>query len=140
MSLMQKDLHDNLKLSVALENQLIDADDDFVGEIIDVQGFESLELVVHAGDLTDGDYEFTLFESDEDDMSGATEVNAVEGADDLIGSAPVFADTDSQTVQKFGYKGSKRYVQLGLTSANTTDGGQFSALAIQGSARNAPVE
>jgi hypothetical protein len=132
---MQKDLHDNLKISVALEAQLIDADDDFDGEIIDVQSFESLEFAVQAGGIDDGTFDATLFESDADDMTGATEVAAA----DLFGSLPSFDDGDSNTVQKFGYRGSKRYVRLRVTSDSTTDGGTIGALAIQGAARNAPV-
>lgn len=131
----QKDLHDNLRLSVALETQTIDSDTDTDGEIIDVQGFESLEVAFQAGELTDGDFECLLMESNADDMTGATEVAAA----DLIGSAPTFDDTESHEVKSVGYKGSKRYIRPRVTSTNTDDGGVMGAMAVQGSARNSPV-
>jgi len=135
MSMNQKDLHHNLSLSLGLETQTIDSDTDTDGEIIDTQGFESHEFVFQTGDITDGDFECLLLESDDDAMAGATEVAAA----DLIGDAPTFDDTEGQTVKSVGYKGSKRYVQPRVTTTNTTDGGVIGALAIQGSARNAPV-
>jgi hypothetical protein len=135
MSLSQKDMHHNLKIGVGIESQLIDSDDDFDGEILDVQGFESLEVAFQTGELADGDFDCLLFESDDDGMAGATEVDAA----DLIGSAPSFDDSESNTVKSVGYKGSKRFVRPRVTSSNTTDGGIVGALALQGSARNAPV-
>jgi hypothetical protein len=135
MSLGQKDLHNNLKVSVALESQTIDSDTNTDGEIIDVQGFGSLEIVFQTGDLADGAFACHLYHGDDDGLSDAALVLAA----DLIGSEPSFDDSEFQTVKSVGYKGAKRYVRARVVSTSTTDGGVLSALAIQGSARNAPV-
>jgi hypothetical protein len=85
-------------------------------------------------------------ESDEVDEENAlvdpAVVNAIEGADDLLGTLPVLQNDDgddSGLTKKVGYKGSKRYLRFDVVSTATTDGGIVGALAVQDSARNAPV-
>ncbi len=131
----QKDIHDNAKISPALEPQVIDSDTNTDGEILDVQGFDSLEIAVQTGELADGAFACALYHGDDDALGDAALVLAA----DLIGDAPAFDDTESNTAKKVGYKGAKRYVRLRVASTGTTDGGILSAMAVQGAARNAPV-
>jgi hypothetical protein len=129
----QVDLHNNIRVSVALEPQTIDADTTTVGEIIDRQGFASLEFVVFAGTLADGTFTAALTEGDADDLSDGTTV----AAGDLLGSLPVV--DESGEIKRVGYRGTKRYVRLSVVSTSTTDGGPLGATAVQSGARNNPV-
>ncbi len=130
-----KDLHNNIKVSTVLAPAIIDSDTTTEGEIIDTQGFESLEFVLQTGELTDGAFAAVLNDSDADDMTG----EAVVAAAGLIGSLPDFDDSEGDTVKRVGYRGSKRYVRLDVVSTTTTDGGLVGAIAIQSNPRNAPV-
>lgn len=138
-----RDLHNNIKVSTALAPVTIDSDTTTEGEVIDRQGFESLEVVLQAGALTDGTFTVALAEADEIDESGDLVDESVVSAEDLIGSLPVLlsdGETDnSGGVAKVGYRGSKRYIRADVVSTDTTDGGILGALVIQGDARNNPV-
>jgi hypothetical protein len=142
MSSGQKDLHDNIKASTALEAQVIDSDTTTEGEVIDTQGFESLEFLMSAGELADGVFTAVLMESDEVDESDELVDPTSVDAGDRLGDLPVLQNDDgddSGLTKKVGYIGGKRYVRLDVASTGTTDGGIINAIAAQGSARNAPV-
>jgi hypothetical protein len=129
-----KDLHNNVKLSPALNpGAAITGNATTTSAIIDTQGFESLEFAVQSGLITDGSFACTVYEGDAANMSD----EAV--ATELLGAAPAFAATDDNAVKKVGYRGSKRYVRLKVVQAGATAGGFLAATAVQGHARNAPV-
>jgi hypothetical protein len=137
-----KELHHNIKTSTALAPVTIDTDTTTEGEVIDTQGFGSTEFAISAGVLADGVFTAVLMESNTvdggGDMTSETEVVAA----DLVGDLPSLQNDDgddSGLTKKVGYKGSKRYVRLDIASTGTDDGGLISAIAIQDSARNAPV-
>lgn len=132
-----RDLHNNIRVSTALAAVSIDSDTTTEGEVVDRQGFESLEFVFHAGALTDGTFTLALSESDEidggGDLVGETEV----AEEDLLGSLPALLVGGE--VAKVGYRGSKRYIRADVVSTDTDAGGIVGVLAIQGDARNNPV-
>ena len=132
-----RDLHHNVKLSNALDATAIAANGATDGEIIDTQGFQSLEFAIKSETLTDGTYTPSLTEGDVADLSDGAAV----AAGDLLGTVAgaTFAATDDNKVKKIGDRGLKRYARLTITAAGVTNGGTLSAIAVQGHALTAPV-
>lgn len=130
----QRDLHNHLNQKVALKTRAISTDTTTVGEIIDMQGFESLELLIQAGTLTDGDYTPLVEDGDDSGLSDAAAVSD----DFLLGTEAVakLEAGDDDKVSKIGYIGGKRFVRLSLVSDNTSTGGTLGATAVQGHARH----
>lgn len=105
-------------------------------QIIDRQGYQGDTLFLFAsGAITDGTFTVTVYEGAASDMSDET---AVADAD-LIGTEPVFADTDDNTVKKVAYKGAKRYCRAKAVQSGATTGGFLTCVVVQGSPRYAPV-
>ncbi|MFK5949266.1 MAG: hypothetical protein QM500_10920 [Methylococcales bacterium] len=123
-----KDLQSKIRLAVALAIAVRTASAN--GSGIDLQGFNSAVVVLTPGTITDGTHTPKVQESDDD--STYTDVAAT----DLVGT---LADLTSDTVQKVGYKGNKRYIRVVLTVAGTTTGGIYGALAVRGDADLSPV-
>lgn len=132
-----KDLHNNIKPEVALDITAISTDTTTAGNIIDLQGFGSVEFVILSGTLTDGTYTPLIQEGDD---SGLSDAAAVADAS-LLGTeaAAAFAATDDDTVKRIGYIGNKRYVRLSIVSASTSSGGTLSAISLKGRPADAPV-
>lgn len=140
-----RDLHHNLNARTALAPAAISSDTTSAGEVIDRQGFESLEFLFVAGTLTDGVFTVALAESDTVDESGdLTGENAV-ASTDRLGDLPSLTNDgdavdESGVTKTVGYIGNKRYVRLDVVSTDTDDGGEVGAIAVLGHPRNAPVE
>ena len=132
-----RDLHNNIKVEVALDTSTISTDTITVGNIIDMQGYGSVEFVMQSGALTDGVYTPLIEEGDAANLSDA----AVVAAADLLGTeaAAVFTLTDDNAVNKIGYVGNKRYVRLSIVSAGAITGGMLSAVSVKGSAGDLPI-
>jgi hypothetical protein len=99
------------------------------GTGVDLQGYEAAMAVVYSGALTDGTHTPKLQESDDD--SSYTDVSA----SDVVGT---FANISADAVQRVGYKGSKRYVRVFVTSSGAT-GAIYGAMMILGVPHHAPV-
>ncbi len=103
-----------------------------VGQIIDMQGYDSLTYLIAAGSIADADATFTVLleESNDSGMSGATAV----ADDDLIGTELLagFQYDDDNEPRKLGYKGSRRYTRLTITPVNNASAALISALAVLG--------
>lgn len=101
-----------------------------VSQIIDLQGYRSLEFVILAGSLSDADATFTTLvqHGDAANLSDA----ATPAASDLLGTAAEasFLFSDDDKVFKIGYKGSKRYVRLTITPANNASAALVAAVAV----------
>ena len=100
------------------------------GGAVDTLGFNAAMAVVEFGTVTDGTHTPALNES----ADGST-WNAV-AAGDMLGS---FAAGASNTVQRVGYVGNLRYLQVDLTVAGATTGAVASAVVILGHPASAPV-
>lgn len=135
------DLHNSIKATVALAPQTqTNADTAIVGEIIDTAGFDTLELVIVTGVLTDADATFALTLEHGDDS--ALSDTAVPAAGDLIGTvaACAFTFANDKVTKKIGYRGTKRYVRPTITPTNNNSGAAPVAIvAIQTVARVKPV-
>lgn len=134
-----KDLANSVDVRSAITNQAIGDNNGATGTIIDTQGFESVTFVLQVGTVTDGDYTLDLEEGDD---SGLSDTAAVDNAD-LIGTeagASFSADTDDDKISILGYTGSKRYLRLNITSANTATGvDAIGATCILGHARDTAI-
>lgn len=133
-----RDLHSNIKPLVALSTTAISSNTTTVGEIIDLQSFESLEFIIQSGNLTDGTYT-VLIEEGED--SGLSDASAVDDKD-LLGTEALasFVSSEDNTLKKIGYTGGMRYARLSIISASTSTGGTIGAIAVKGNASHLPVE
>jgi len=133
MKQIYKDLVPEISLNVQALTAAADGD-----SIIDLQGYEGALILVAAGTITDGTlYTFELKEGDESNLSDAA---AVADAD-LVGSEPDFAASEDDSVQAFGYIGSKRYIRVDLktVTGSPSTGGVFGAIVVKGLPRHQPA-
>jgi len=134
---MEFDLHSNIEDRVALVNQAITSNTTTVGIIIDSAGFESLEFLIQAGTVTDGDYALLLEEGDDAALSDAATLSVDLTLGALTGFVP--GGSLGDTAIRVGSIGKDRYHRLSLVSTNVSTGGDFSALAVLGNPHTAPV-
>jgi hypothetical protein len=127
-----RDLHNNVHVKRAISPVVVTDNTPQVSQIIDRQGFESLEFVVQLGTLSDADTTTVVLVEDGDD-SGLSDAAAV--ADEaLLGTEAVAAFTfaDDNEPRKIGYIGGKRYVRLTVTPSNNTGNIPIAAVALLG--------
>lgn len=134
-----RDLHNQIEVRRAISPVSVADNTAQVSQIIDMQGFESLEFLIATGSLADADATFAVLVEDGDD-SGLSD-NAAVGDDELLGteSAAGFQFDDDNEVRKIGYIGSKRYVRLTITPAANTSAGLMSAVAVLSHAGQCPT-
>lgn len=110
-----------------------------VGQIIDRQGFDSLEYIILAGSLADADATFTVL-LEEGEVANLSDAAAVADAD-LLGTEALasFTFAADDKVFKLGYKGHKRYTRLTLTPAANASAALLAAVAILGHPHSAPT-
>jgi len=105
-------------LTVLLESSL---------EIIDTEGFGSLEWIIQSGNIT-GEVSIRLLEGDEFDGSDGVPVSP----EHIIGGIPEFGLDDDNTVKTVGVVSKKRFQQL--IFEDTSGGDTFNAIALLGNA------
>jgi hypothetical protein len=134
-----KDLHNNVHVKRAISPVSVGDTTAQVSQIIDRQGFDSLEFVIAIGSIADADATFTVLleESDASDMTGANAVADV----DLLGTETLagFQFDDDNEVRKLGYIGAKRYLRLTITPVNNASAALLSAVAVLGHPALAPT-
>lgn len=137
----KKDLYSNLGLAHTIAPQFINSNTTITGSEVDLQGYEGALIALHAGTIA-GSSSANIYtpEVQESDSSG-TGFTAVADAD-LIGTEATAVHTGGtdNTLKKIGYKGTKRYIRVVLTTtAFTTAGGYISGSVIKGAAHLAAV-
>jgi len=134
-----RDLHNAVAVRRAISPQSVADNTALVGQIIDRQGFDSLEFAIAAGSIADADATFTVL-VEEGDQANLSDAAAVADAD-LLGTeaAASFQFDDDDAVRKIGYRGAKRYVRLTVTPANNAAAALIAAVAILGHAHQQPV-
>jgi hypothetical protein len=100
------------------------------GSSADLQAFDAATIVFHAGTITDGTH--TPKVQDSSDDSTWTDVAAA----DLVGT---LANITSNSLQRVGYIGSKRYVRAVVTVSSASTGGSYTASVIRGHSIKQPV-
>lgn len=121
----QFDIHSRSSVETALNVQAITTDTTTVGNIIDMQDQQSLELIFIAGAISAG----TLTVKVEHGESATLADAAVVPADYLLGTA-AFTTTDANKSKKVGYVGKSRYVRTSIVSTGTANG-TIGALALK---------
>lgn len=134
-----RDLHNNIAPKRAISPVSVADNTAAVSQIIDMNGYESLEFVILAGSLADADATFTVLVED----GAASNLSDAAAVDDkfLLGTEAqasfVFSSDDK--VFKIGYIGSQRYVRLTVTPANNASAALIAAVAILGHPHNRPT-
>jgi hypothetical protein len=124
MSIQNNDLHSNVTVRrVSGPVAIGTTGTGQVGAIIDRQGFGGVEFLVGYGAVTATNAVFTVTLKEGDVTGTMTSVADADmiGTEALAGvAAAVRADGSTKNVvKKLGYKGGKRYVQLGVKSTVT---------------------
>ncbi|WP_020471474.1 hypothetical protein [Zavarzinella formosa] len=134
-----RDLHNNLLVKRAISSTRVTDNTAQVSQIIDRQGFESVEFVLNIGTVADADATIAclLEEGDNSALSDAGTVSATDTLGTQTAAGFQF-DSDNQ-VRKIGYIGTKRYLRLTLTPANNTGNLDIGALALLFAANGLPV-
>lgn len=131
---MERDLHSNIDELNALNFAAISSNTTTVGNIIDTQGFESVEMIAALGVRTDGTYTLKLEDGDDSGLADAADVAAA----DLLGA--LTAMTASNQVARVGCITKKRYVRLSIVSTGVTTGvAAAGGVAVLGHPKRAPV-
>lgn len=126
-----RDLRSNIKSESSLLPLLRDATAS--GSGVDLRGFESAVVQAHIGTITDGNFLFSVEESDDDST-----YTAVDSAD-LLGSFSAAASASDEAVQEVGYIGSARYIRAVVTvTGSPSTGGTVGATVIKGTPSQAP--
>ena len=127
-----KDRHNTVSESVAFDSATIGSNTTTTGATIDmndVNGFESLEVVVVVSSHTDGDFALSYDESDNGSSWAAA------AADDVLGASSLVADGTG----RLGYVGKKQFARLSIVSTSVTTGATLAAVAVRGDARHNPT-
>lgn len=134
-----RDLHNHLSIQRSISPVIITNNTAQVGEIIDLQGFGSLEYVILTGTLGDANATFTVSveHGDEPDLSDAI---AVPDTEFLGSEADASFDSDADNVtRKIGYVGTRRYNRLTITPADNSGNAPVTAIALLGHAAQQPA-
>lgn len=97
---------------------------------IDLQGFDGSAFVFSVGTVSDGTHTPKMQESD--DNSTWNDVVAVD-------QEGLLSDLTSDSNQRVGYKGTKRYIRGIVTVSGATIGAQIAGLVLRGIPHRAPV-
>ncbi len=134
-----KDLHNNLHVKRAISPVSVADTTAQVSQVIDRQGFDSLEFLILIGAIADADATFTALVEDADasDMSGGAAVTD----ENLLGTEVLagFQFDDDNEVRKIGYIGGKRYVRLTITPVGNASAAVLGAVAVLGHPAVAPT-
>lgn len=151
-----RDLHSHIKAVTHVAAQAITATNT-PAEGVDTKGFESVEFLISVGDVTNianSPQPSWVFKLQESDASGAGFTDVTDSSIVLTGSAKspetapdsstgVFLTIDDAaedaTTYRAGYVGSKRYVRVIATAANTPGSTPYSVVAILSSAALEPT-
>ena len=111
---INKDLHNQVSVGVAIALTAVADGEDVVGAVIDRQGSEGLEIIFQVGAYTDGSVTPLIEESDNN-----SDYTAVAGAN--LTNAEASAALSAAGVSSIGYVGFKRYVRAtAVTAAGST--------------------
>ena len=111
---INKDLHNQVSVGVAIALTAVANGEDVAGVSIDRQGSDGLEFIFQVGAYTDGSVTPLIEESDDD-----SDYTAVADAD--LTNTEASAALTAAGVSKIGYVGFKRYVRAtAVTAAGST--------------------
>ncbi len=134
-----RDLHNNITIAKALETIVVNNDSEGTGEVIDLQGYESAEMIVAVGESLDtlsGSVYFEL-KLQHGDLANGTDMAAV-AVGDVLGDwatggifETIDAPAEDGAVFSVGYIGAKRYIRLFVDVTGThTNGTPIGAVCV----------
>jgi len=132
---MNKDLHNHI--ATCMMREPADFTADATTNLVDLAGFESVDVLVTVGALTgvDGSNYLTVT-LEECDTTVGTSFTTV-ASTDLIGAFTVIDSTSEDSVQqRVGYIGGKRYLRVKLDETGTISAGIIGVTALLGNARH----
>lgn len=134
-----RDLHNNIHPIRAISPVSVADNTAQVSQIIDRQGYDSLEFVILTGSLADADATFGVL-VEHGDAANLSDAAAAPDAD-LLGTEALasFTFADDDETRKIGYRGAKRYVRLTITPAVNASAALLAAVAILGNPAVAPT-
>ena len=111
---INKDLHNQVSVGVAIDLTAVADGEDVVGAVIDRQGSEGLEIIFQVGAYTDGSVTPLIEDSDDNVTYAAV-------ADANLTNTEASAALSAAGVSNIGYVGFKRYVRAtAVTAAGST--------------------
>lgn len=111
---INKDLHNQVSVGVAIALTAVANGEDVVGEVIDRQGSDGLEIIFQVGAYTDGSVTPLIEDSDDNVTYKAV-------ADANLTNTEASAALSAAGVSNIGYVGFKRYVRAtAVTAAGST--------------------
>lgn len=122
-----RDIKNNVDLGKSVNPAVHNSDQTGTG--VDLSGYDAAMAIVYSGTLTDGAHTPKLQESSND--TDYTDVDAT----DLEGSFTVLS---ANAIQRVGYKGTKRYVRVYVTSTGGT-GCVYGAAIVRGEPAIVPL-
>ena len=138
---MNKELHNNIATCLAYEPTNVTNYTDFYSNLIDTQGYESVEVMAIISALTGVDGSNSLLPSlEECDTTVNGSFTAV-ASTDLIGAFTLIdAASEDSVVQRVGYIGNKRYIRVKFDYTGTgISAGVVGVVGVLGNPRHAPV-
>ena len=134
-----RDLHNNIHVARAISPVSVADNTAQVSQIIDRQGYQSLEFLIATGSVADADATFVVLVEDGDN-SGLSDAASVTDAN-LLGTEALagFQFDDDNEVRKIGYIGDKRYVRLTVTPVNNASAAVIAAVAVLGHPNYTPT-
>jgi len=127
-----RDLKNNVDAAISLSPAARNATANGTG--VDLQGYEGAMALVQFGTWTDGTHTPSLQDSDDNSAFSAV------AAGDMLGSfTAVSSGGGSNTVQRVGYIGAKRYVRGVMTVSGATTGALSAIALARGVAARRPV-
>lgn len=151
-----RDLHSSIKVVQHVAAQAITATNT-PSSGVDLRGFDAAEFLISVGTITNianspqPSWTFKLQESDSESTGFA---DVTDSNDVLVGSAAspvttpdsstgvfltIDAASEDATTYRIGYRGSKRYVRVVATAANTPGSTPYSVVAVLGAAHLVPT-
>jgi len=116
---MSNDFYHNSSFANAYNSATIGANGTTNGNTIDTKGFGSLTFVISNATRTDGTFTPLIQESDNSDMSAATDVADA----NLLNTEALAAITATNSNKAIGVVlGNKRYVRLSIVATGVTTG------------------
>ncbi len=144
-----RDLRPNIAFADAIFPRTISSTgspDQIVGTTVDLQFFESAEVVVYLGDIDElgsspvgsSKVEMLLEDSEDDSTYSAVALADTLGPSSVTSGIVASSTGDQGAFLQVGYVGGKRYLRITLLPTTLTNGGPITAFVIKGHPRHAP--
>jgi len=135
-----RDLHHNIHVARGISPAAATTDNTaWVSQIVDTQGYDSVEFLALIGNLADADATFAVLVED-GNAANLSDAATVASKFLLGGTANAnFVFSDDDKVRKIGYIGDKRYVRVTITPANNTGNAFVAGVWVLGHPRSMPT-